>query len=371
MACARGRRAWWAGSTPLNQWSASEIAAAVTTGQGHLGSRDAELVLRALRRARPTSRPDQFRSRSRRRRGARVRSPSGARPARRRAVRAQGHHHTADYPTEWGTPTHRGRRPGRDAACVALTRKSGRRAARQDGDDRVRQPAFRPDLQPARSRAHAGRLPHGSAAAVADHMVPIALGTAQTTGSTIRPAWFCGVFRLSSDLWRASAARRHGGVSARSIRSAWGGGGGTTSRCVATCYTASRRRRSPRPGPAPRARSLSAADLGRGRADHAGAGRGGGQPPARACGDVRDGKPPAEFAGLNDAHRWISSFESALCTFTTEIVHRWNDISETLRNLKVADGLSCSFERYTEMKALADACRRRIDRGLGPTTTSC
>ena len=33
----------------------------------------------------------------------------------------------------------------------------------------------------------------GSAAAVADFMVPLAIGT-QTTGSTIRPASFCGVF---------------------------------------------------------------------------------------------------------------------------------------------------------------------------------
>ena len=32
---------------------------------------------------------------------------------------------TVDLPTEWGTPIHKGRRPGRDAACVALSRKAG------------------------------------------------------------------------------------------------------------------------------------------------------------------------------------------------------------------------------------------------------
>ena len=32
---------------------------------------------------------------------------------------------TIDMPTEWGTPIHNGRRPERDAACVALSRKAG------------------------------------------------------------------------------------------------------------------------------------------------------------------------------------------------------------------------------------------------------
>ncbi len=71
-------------------------------------------------------------------------------------------------------------------------------------------------------------------------------------------------------------------------------------------------------------------------------------------------KLPDEFAGLNDAHRWISSFEFAR-TFTWEIEHRWNEISETLRNGRLTDGLSCSFERYVEMKKLAEACRRTFD----------
>ena len=49
-----------------------------------------------------------------------------------------------------------------------------------------------PTPQPAQSRAHAGRLVVGSAAAVADFQVTLATGT-QTGGSVIRPAAFCGV----------------------------------------------------------------------------------------------------------------------------------------------------------------------------------
>ena len=81
---------------------------------------------------------------------------------------------------------------------------------------------------------------------------------------------------------------------------------------------------------------------------------------AKAGADVRDVKLPAEFAGLNAAHRWISSFEFAR-NFTWEIAHRWSEISETLRTGRLADGLSCSFERYVEMKELAASCRSAFD----------
>jgi amidase len=81
---------------------------------------------------------------------------------------------------------------------------------------------------------------------------------------------------------------------------------------------------------------------------------------SKAGGAVHDVKLPDAFAGLNDAHRWISSFEFAR-TFTWEIEHHWDEISETLRNGRLADGLSCSFERYIEMKKLAESCRLMFD----------
>ena len=96
---------------------------------------------------------------------------------------------TFDMPTEWGTPIHKGRRPERDAACVALSRKAGGlllgKTVTTEFANLHPGPTRNPhDL----TRTPAGSS-SGSAAAVADFMVPIAIGT-QTTGSTIRPASF-------------------------------------------------------------------------------------------------------------------------------------------------------------------------------------
>ena len=100
---------------------------------------------------------------------------------------------TCDMPTAWGTAIYRDRRPRRDAACVALTRKAGGLLLGKTVTTEfanLHPGKTRNPHDPARTPAGSSS---GSAAAVADFMVPIALGT-QTTGSTIRPASFCGVF---------------------------------------------------------------------------------------------------------------------------------------------------------------------------------
>ena len=98
---------------------------------------------------------------------------------------------TADMPTEYGSPIYKGNRPSADAACVAQVRELGgvilgktvstEFATRHPG--KARNP---------RNVAHTpGGSSAGSAAAVADCMVPIAFGT-QTSASIIRPAAYCG-----------------------------------------------------------------------------------------------------------------------------------------------------------------------------------
>ena len=100
---------------------------------------------------------------------------------------------TADLPTEYNSPIYKGHRPAWDAACVALTRRAGGIVM---GKTVTTEFAYRspgPTRNPHNLAHTPGGSSSGSAAAVADFMVPIGLGT-QTGGSTVRPASYCGVF---------------------------------------------------------------------------------------------------------------------------------------------------------------------------------
>lgn len=102
---------------------------------------------------------------------------------------------TADHPTQHNTRAHQGRRSGWDAPCVAILRAAG--AVLLGKTETVELASSAGRLAVTTNPNDGGRTPggssSGSAAAVGDAMVPVALGT-QTGGSVIRPASFCGVY---------------------------------------------------------------------------------------------------------------------------------------------------------------------------------
>jgi Asp-tRNA(Asn)/Glu-tRNA(Gln) amidotransferase A subunit family amidase len=99
---------------------------------------------------------------------------------------------TAGMPSQYGSPIWEGHRPFADAACVAWTRAAGGVVTGKTftTEFATRSPA--PTANPHNPARTPGGSSSGSAAAVADFMVPLAFGT-QTAGSIIRPAAFCGV----------------------------------------------------------------------------------------------------------------------------------------------------------------------------------
>jgi len=131
---------------------------------------------------------------------------------------------TRDFPTEDGTVLHSGRRPDQDAAVISNLQMAG--AVIMGKTVTTELAVYSPGKT--KNPHDLGRTPggssSGSAAAVADGMVPLALGT-QTNGSMIRPASFCGVYGFKptygliprSSILQQSPPLDQVGVFARSI----------------------------------------------------------------------------------------------------------------------------------------------------------
>jgi Asp-tRNA(Asn)/Glu-tRNA(Gln) amidotransferase A subunit family amidase len=102
---------------------------------------------------------------------------------------------TGDLPTEYGSPVYAGNRPDADAACVARLREAGAVILGKTATTEFAYYHPTHTTNPHDPGRTPGGSSSGSAAAVADGMVPLALGT-QTAGSVIRPASFCGVAGL-------------------------------------------------------------------------------------------------------------------------------------------------------------------------------
>jgi Asp-tRNA(Asn)/Glu-tRNA(Gln) amidotransferase A subunit family amidase len=346
---------------PLNQLTATEIVQAIGAGKT-----TCEAVARAcldhIAEREPTVQAWQFLDRDLVLKRAQALDQSGTiRPLQGVPVGMKDIIDTQDMPTEYGSPIYKDHRPVSDAACVALTRKAGglimgktvttEFANRHPG--KARNP-FDPQRTPGGSSS-------GSAAAVGDLMVPLAVGT-QTTASTIRPASFCGCvgYRPTwGDLRCVGVKEAAGsldtlGLIARSVEDV------ALYRDVLIGMQAEPLPHidAPRIGfcrtPLWEQCEPSTQSLLEGLAQRL----------ASAGADVKDITLPPDFARIPAAHQRISSFEFSR-NFSWEIENHWNLISETLRNGRLKDGLSCSFNAYQDARDFAERWRRWMDDAFG------
>lgn len=262
---------------------------------------------------------------------------------------------TFDMPTGYGSPIYAGNQPRHDAACVALGRAAGGVLMGKTVTTEFANKHPGKTANPHDPTRTPGGSSSGSAAAVADCMVPLAIGT-QTTASTIRPASFCGIFGYRptfGDLSCSGVRQCAGsldtiGLLARSIEDI-------------VLYRDVLLGVPPEPlaadlCPPPRLGFCRTPMWPQLEADTGSLLEEGVRRLARAGAQVKDVKLPPEFDHIEEAHRWISSFEFAR-NFTYEVLYHADKLSPALREGRIADGQRCTLERYRQAQALAAHCR--------------
>jgi len=268
---------------------------------------------------------------------------------------------TGDLPTEYGSSIFKGHRPAKDAACVARMKAAG---AVQLGKTVCTEFAtYRPGKtkNPHNPNHTPGGSSSGSAAAVADYMVPLAFGN-QTAGSHIRPAAFCGIPAFKPT---------HGTVDLRGIFELAPmfdtlGYYARSFDDLAAYYAVVRQ--VPRGPLADGLGRPPRIGLYRGLDKHS-------EPPAlaaveaaaerlRALGaTVEEASLPAEFDALSTVH--TTMLNVALTRSFAEIYPRHhNALSEVLRGM-IEDGMKRTPQEYAAAVAHADGCKSRINAAIG------
>ena len=112
---------------------------------------------------------------------------------------------TYDLPTSYGSSIYANHYPSADAVSIALMRQAGGIILGKTVTTEFATFKSGITTNPHHSKHTPGGSSSGSAAAVADFMVPLATGS-QTAGSIIRPASFCGIVGFKPSLGKVSIA---------------------------------------------------------------------------------------------------------------------------------------------------------------------
>jgi Asp-tRNA(Asn)/Glu-tRNA(Gln) amidotransferase A subunit family amidase len=263
---------------------------------------------------------------------------------------------TYDMPTSYGSPIYDGHQPAWDASCVAILRAAG--AVILGKTVTTEFAMFTPGktANPNNPAHTPGGSSSGSAAAVADAMVPLALGT-QTAGSIIRPASYCGavgykpthgVFPVAGIKALSQTLDTLGGF-ARSVEDL------ALLRAVFASTPAALQsvEHPPRIGLCRTPQWPQAGTDTQHTLETAA------QQLATAGAEVGDVDLPPDFAGLVAAQETIQVFEGVRCCAYELAQHR-EQLSPKLLEL-LEPGAKLPYSAYAEAAALAEQCRRLLD----------
>ncbi|HUH92027.1 MAG TPA: amidase [Casimicrobiaceae bacterium] len=261
---------------------------------------------------------------------------------------------TVDMPTAYGSPIYQGHRPASDASCVALAKAAGAIVVGKTVTTEFATFHPGPTCNPRNPEYTPGGSSSGSAAAVADWMVPLAFGT-QTAGSIIRPAAYCGVVgykptygtlnrvgvRMISDTLDTL------GVLARSVPDA---------ALFVAALSGRRELRIERSrGEAPRIGMCRTYEWDRAQPEMVAAFEDAATRLRAAGASMRDVALPAAFAGLAEAQIAIMVAEVAKCLAYEWLAHRDKLSAEMVKMVEA--GLAITPERFDAAQSLARTCR--------------
>jgi amidase len=258
-------------------------------------------------------------------------------------------------PTRYNSPIYRDYVPQVDAACVAMVRHAGGIVLGKTVTTEFASRTPGPTRNPLNLAHSPGGSSSGSAAAVADFMVPLAFGT-QTGGSVIRPAAFCGIVGYKPSFGTINRAGLKQlaesldtiGVMARSVED-----------CALLTHVVSARRlpdfstalaQTPSVGLLRTSRWSDASPAAQVALDAAAAAI------AKKGARVTDVSMPAEFDRLHEDQMVIMNFEAARALAHERFTHP-ELLSEYLRN-KLEDYWHKPREAYTAVMRHALDCRR-------------
>jgi len=262
---------------------------------------------------------------------------------------------TIDMPTSYGSAAYPGHRPAADAAGVALARAAGALVLGKTVSTEFAW--FHPGktANPRDPRCTPGGSSSGSAAAVADAMVPLAFGT-QTAGSIVRPASYCGVVGYKptyATLPRAGIKALAESLDTLGVLAR------TPGDAALLVGVLSGRDLLPAPlARAPRIALCRTHEWPAAQPETAAALEHAAQTAARAGAQVKDLALPREFAGLLQAQIDLMNYE-AYRSLASDRVHRFAGLSDTLRKLLDAAG-KVDAARYDRARALAATCRTML-----------